>query len=155
MNKIVVTGLLALAPLAGCTSGGGAVDTGSSPSATVTADDPGVAQCKQLAKTAASDSGGDDSVPTDEEFRDVRSRYEHSRYSDLKRAGISHLDAVKSYYDNPANTTLADILVKRRALEATCAKHGVVIQVRNYMEDPPPAPTTLPLMTYDPTQPVN
>lgn len=102
--------------------------------------DSGVAQCRKLAETAASPKEADNAVPTDEEFDQVERAYSDSRYSDLERAGLSHLKAVRAYYDGSENVSIADVMIKRSALEATCATHGVTISQPPMPSFEPPPP---------------
>lgn len=113
MKKLVIALVLAL-PLAGC-SGSDAAE-----------EDSGVAQCRKLAATAASPAAKPAGAPTDEEFERVRRAYADSQYSDLKRAGLAHLEAVKAYYTN-GGADIQSVLVKRSVLDNTCAAHGVKI----------------------------
>jgi len=143
MKKTLAALALSLCVLAGCTApDADSVDTGGS-SVTV-AEDSGIAQCKKLQATAASPESQDDAAPTDAEFDQVEAAYNGSRYTDLKRAGLSHLKAVKAYYDDTVDANLTDVLVKRGALEATCKKHGVeIVRAAPSFEMPPmpPVPT--------------
>jgi hypothetical protein len=149
VKKILVVALL-VAALAGCSGPGGGRATAESSGS---ARDSGVAQCEKVAATAKNDSGESDGVPTDQEFEQVERAYQDSQYSDLKRAGLAHTEAVKGYYDSPKDVTLTDIIVKKNQLVATCAKHGIVIPVPSFSM-PPLLGTDLPPMTTEPTRPV-
>lgn len=140
MKKSATLALLLV--LAGCSS---AKEDTASPAPGL---DSGIAQCQKLAKTAA-DPDSDEGVPTDEDFERVQKAYEDSEFSDLKRAGLSHLAAVKDYYDHSDDVDIQDVMIKRGGLEATCKVHGVpIVHVApSYSPEPMPTLPDLPMPT--------
>lgn len=113
------------------------------------ATDSGIAWCKELAATAAAPpSAGDGAAPTDAVIKQARQHWTDSSYSDLKRAGLSHLDAVVAYYDGKGQ--LQDVVAKRSVLDATCAAHGIVITQSTPTFSIPTVPTVDPVMPTNP-----
>lgn len=116
-------------------------DTAASPKT-----DSGIAWCQKLAATAAQpESQSDGAAPSDEEFDQAEDAWNGSSFSDLKRAGLAHLKAVKAYYEDSDAEQLGDVVVKRKSLNATCAKHGVVIPEPSFV---PPSMEPLPTNPY-------
>ncbi len=122
MKKLAFLAMVAFS-LTGCTGGGDSTATSK--------EDTGVTQCRKLA-----DPSNDKGAPTDADLKAARDAYEDSDHSDLKRAGLAHLNLVEDYYEGQRGPVALIVAAKETLIE-TCAKYGVVVPSPSF-----PAPPT-------------